>query len=723
MKKLSLLFLAGSLLAQSTAVFPGRVATNSDLKIASNNYASTLSLGVNSTSTTLTVPSTSGFVAPGVITIDSEVIAVCAVASGTAFTVGSSACPNADGRGYDGTAAASHLASRAVQGRVTAGLHNQMAAETSAIETKLHNELPSIVDYGADPTGTNDSTTAIQTALDASTGGKSLFCPVGTYKITAGLTLPAYVHFYGPPTDLQQGSSLDGGCMLKWAGSAPSVAYATGSAMVNVHAVNGTKVDGISLDGANTANLTGYMIDAESGATAQRNTFRNGLIEHFGDSTMDIAGAAISLGDNDIVSDEQVDGVTISDFNVTDADIGVRMKNANIAYTKFDHFSIAGINRAFSIEYAGYYEISQGTAGVMQGTNPCVVCFDGPHGNPVIQSIQAENDSSITMNAKFFEFTANAVDDNRPITLISNIVGWDSDVTSNQHIISIANQWINCHVNLTGDSVVVASLVDQPSDPSVKTGGNSNWVVLSPSYSGTDLLTFTNNINVEGSAVVNFAQDPHSTSVTDARNKYTDITGQLWANSWSATKFCQRDVTGSDFPFLCGDAGLSGNDGFLIHHGYNDTSALRFMESASTSPLPANSLGWWVQSGIGAWYSALSPTNMIGLTSSCMAVGPNTSPVAFPIGGVCTMYVRNEDDSGPTRVIVQASATAQSTSNLASFEDAAGNARTYVKSDGHLGLGGLAAFANNAAAISGGLVAGDIYVVTGSDPLQLALVN
>ena len=46
------------------------------------------------------------------------------------------------------------------------------------------------MDYGADPTGTNDSTTAIQAAINAAAPvGRAVFVPAGTYKITA-LTFP-----------------------------------------------------------------------------------------------------------------------------------------------------------------------------------------------------------------------------------------------------------------------------------------------------------------------------------------------------------------------------------------------------------------------------------------------------------------------------------------------------------------------------------------------------
>lgn len=48
-----------------------------------------------------------------------------------------------------------------------------------------------VLDYGADPTGTSDSYTAIQAAITASSNtGQSVYIPAGTYKITAELVFP-----------------------------------------------------------------------------------------------------------------------------------------------------------------------------------------------------------------------------------------------------------------------------------------------------------------------------------------------------------------------------------------------------------------------------------------------------------------------------------------------------------------------------------------------------
>jgi hypothetical protein len=59
-------------------------------------------------------------------------------------------------------------------------------------------ESVSVLDFGADPTGVIDSTTAIQAAITAcQTSGASLYIPAGTYKTTSTLTISARLRIYG----------------------------------------------------------------------------------------------------------------------------------------------------------------------------------------------------------------------------------------------------------------------------------------------------------------------------------------------------------------------------------------------------------------------------------------------------------------------------------------------------------------------------------------------
>lgn len=60
-----------------------------------------------------------------------------------------------------------------------------------------------VVSYGADPTGTADSTTAIQDAISAAGTTGRVYLPAGTYKTSAALTLSnEYMQFFGDGIDL-----------------------------------------------------------------------------------------------------------------------------------------------------------------------------------------------------------------------------------------------------------------------------------------------------------------------------------------------------------------------------------------------------------------------------------------------------------------------------------------------------------------------------------------
>jgi hypothetical protein len=54
-----------------------------------------------------------------------------------------------------------------------------------------------VLDFGADPTGVSDSTSAIQACLDTGGANASIYFPVGTYLLSATLTGAAGQHLYG----------------------------------------------------------------------------------------------------------------------------------------------------------------------------------------------------------------------------------------------------------------------------------------------------------------------------------------------------------------------------------------------------------------------------------------------------------------------------------------------------------------------------------------------
>ena len=64
------------------------------------------------------------------------------------------------------------------------------------VEAKLAQTI-SVLDFGADPTGVADSTTAIQDAIDAAPQGGAVYVPNGTYEISNALVIDKALTIYG----------------------------------------------------------------------------------------------------------------------------------------------------------------------------------------------------------------------------------------------------------------------------------------------------------------------------------------------------------------------------------------------------------------------------------------------------------------------------------------------------------------------------------------------
>jgi len=147
MRILAILSLAVSSLSAQTAVFPGAVATDSQLFRGVNNFKTTLVGSITSSATTITVTNAAGIQTPILLTVDNEVIAICA-AAGNVLTVGKSSCPNLDGRGFDGSTAASHSNGKDISNFVNAWYENSRAKEIEAIEAALGPNLSNIAGGG-----------------------------------------------------------------------------------------------------------------------------------------------------------------------------------------------------------------------------------------------------------------------------------------------------------------------------------------------------------------------------------------------------------------------------------------------------------------------------------------------------------------------------------------------------------------------------------------------
>ena len=81
---------------------------------------------------------------------------------------------------------------------------NDAESSTVLVKAKYKTEGAIVVDavatdFGADPTGMKDSTSAIQSALNSvqSLGGGSVFLPIGKYLVSSTITIPSYVSLVG----------------------------------------------------------------------------------------------------------------------------------------------------------------------------------------------------------------------------------------------------------------------------------------------------------------------------------------------------------------------------------------------------------------------------------------------------------------------------------------------------------------------------------------------
>lgn len=90
---------------------------------------------------------------------------------------------------------------------------------TKVSYSMISGAVANVLDYGADPTGTSDSTSAIQAAIDVN---GAVFLPTGTYKTASTLTLANKTQLYG------EGSST----VINYTGSGDAI-YSTSNGLGN----------------------------------------------------------------------------------------------------------------------------------------------------------------------------------------------------------------------------------------------------------------------------------------------------------------------------------------------------------------------------------------------------------------------------------------------------------------------------------------------------------
>lgn len=191
--KILLALLSISAFAQNTAIFPGAIATNSDLLISGNRYRAVLTATVNASTLTLPVNSLVNVHVPGTVEIGTETVKICGTGTLT-LTV----CTG--GRGFDGTTGASHANGSSVMGTPGDWKHNQLAAEVKALESAVAGLSPStsivnLLGYGALCDGVTNDTVAVQ-AVEA-LSAQVITIPVGTCMVTQAVITTLTKHYVG----------------------------------------------------------------------------------------------------------------------------------------------------------------------------------------------------------------------------------------------------------------------------------------------------------------------------------------------------------------------------------------------------------------------------------------------------------------------------------------------------------------------------------------------
>lgn len=126
-----------------------------------------------------------------------------------------------------------------------------------------------ILSYGADATGSADSTAAIALAISTavSAGGGTVYLPAGTYKVSSTIALANNVSLLGDGCGKRGSGALVPATKLLWAGGASNMVSGTGN-------LGGLVIQGICLSGNSTA-TKGLYLEALSNSSVRNCSIEN----------------------------------------------------------------------------------------------------------------------------------------------------------------------------------------------------------------------------------------------------------------------------------------------------------------------------------------------------------------------------------------------------------------------------------------------------------------
>lgn len=217
-----------------------------------------------------------------------------------------------------------------------------------------------IGDYGADPNGSVDSTTAINNALASK---HIVHFPPGGYKTTSTLFPQPNTHVSGVWGGyVGMNPALFNGSIIKWAGP-------TNTPMVSFNNVQHVKWDGVGLDGGTISGAEGFRIDSNNTPRSSDITLDNLWLARMGNPVAGTAGWGVRIAPSGTGTQYQNDRVKIGGGWIEACDVAIQISSSNACDCTTiggdQALTIDNYNRGIVIDACGQMTIDSVTWGAM----------------------------------------------------------------------------------------------------------------------------------------------------------------------------------------------------------------------------------------------------------------------------------------------------------------------------------------------------------------------
>lgn len=373
---ISLTLLSAMIWAQNpnTAAFPGAVATDSTMLVASNNGISVLTAAMTNSQTSFTITNATNFIAPTAVTIDSEILKCTTLTSAT-FSV----CT----RGFQGTTAAAHNQGAVVYENQIAYYPNQSAAEIKAIETALGANLSNIP---GSLTLTNDTSTGtvVNELAKISSAGKAILIGTGDTSIPVFLVI--------------SGAGTSGAATLATAGLQTCRTDGSGAA-IGHFLVASTSTAGRCADAGATAPTTGWVI-GQAQTTVSANANVSVLLSQGYNAAAAAAGGTVS------VTNDGSSGTTLYQLaKINSSGNAVVTTTSDTGIPIFVVTAGAGTSGSASLAYGGLVACQTDAGGatighfLVESTTTAARCSDAGATAPATGWVIGQAQTTATANA------------------------------------------------------------------------------------------------------------------------------------------------------------------------------------------------------------------------------------------------------------------------------------------------------------------------------------